>query len=64
MLTVPTTPRPSDPVLPDPGGWTGVCPHLVTRLQKPAPKRRPGDVAGIIEGIQSRPFRCPASINP
>ena len=31
MLTVPTTPRPSDPVLPDPGGWTGVCLHLVTQ---------------------------------
>jgi hypothetical protein len=64
MLTVPTTPRPSIPVLPDPGGWTGVCPHLATQLRMPLPERRSVAVAGIIEGIQSRPIRCPVSINP
>ena len=64
MLTVPTTPRPSDPVLPDPGGLTWVCLHLATQRRLPVPEGRSGAVAGTIEGVRSRPIRCPALINP
>ena len=64
MLTVPTTPRTPAPGLPDPGGWAWVCLHLVTHLRTPAPDRKAGGVASIIEGIPSYPITWPASKNP
>ena len=64
MLTVPTTPRQSDPGLPDPGGWPSVCLRLVILLRPPFPERRSAARTGIADAIRSHPVHRPASINP
>ncbi len=64
MLTVPTTPRQSDPGLLDPGGWPPVCLHLVILLRTPGSERKSAVRTGITDAIRSHPVLRPASINP
>ena len=64
MLTVPTTPRQSDPGLPDPGGRPPVCLRLVILLRTPFPEWNSAVRTGIIDTNWSHPVHRPASINP
>jgi hypothetical protein len=64
MLTVPTTPRQSNPGLPDPGGWPPVCLRLVILLRTSISERKSASRTGITDAIRSHPVHHPASINP
>jgi hypothetical protein len=64
MLTVPTTPRQSDPGLPDPGGWPPVCLRLDILLRTSVSERKSAARTGITDAIRSHPVHRPASINP
>ena len=64
MLTVPTTPRQSDPGLPDPGGWPPACLGLVVLLRTPGSEMKSAARTSITYAIRSHPVQRPASINP
>lgn len=64
MLTVPTTPRQSDPGLPNPGGWPPACLNHVIKVRTLVAEMKSEARTAITGAIQSHPIHRPASINP
>jgi len=64
MLTGPTTPRLSEPCLPIPGGWTGVCLRLNNRPRVQLQEQGSAATTRTNGAIRFRPVNRPASKNP